>query len=230
MEMSKALLISALAGALLWSAQSASAHRDSLDGSVAVSALRAFDTENVNPVLPYAPAATKTNIKEGAVFAQASGAGAVEASPGTFEIPEGMKIEHDHIHAELVELTQAGGRTGEAAKSVAEVLDPHFAKENEYALPPLGLLVPLSQGKFDADMAGVLKMTDRLEAEMPTMHSEHEDIAAALEDLKEAATAENKPAGVRFAEVLTAHAHEEEEILYPTSLLIGRYVKLRLAQ
>jgi hypothetical protein len=87
-----------------------------------------------------------------------------------------------------------------------------------------------SQGKFEADMAGVLKMTDRLEAEMPTMHSEHEDITAALKNLNDAATAENKPAGVQFAGELTTHAQEEEEILYPASLLIGRYVKFRLAQ
>jgi hypothetical protein len=164
-----------------------------------------------------------------AAFAQSSGA-AAEESTVTFDIPEGMKAEHDQLHADLAALTQAGGRTGEAAKAVAEVLEPHFAKENEYALPPLSLLVPLSQGKFEAGMAGVLEMTDRLEAEMPTMHAEHEDIVAALKDLNDAATAENKPAGVQFAEELTTHAHEEEEVLYPASLLIGRYVTLRLAQ
>jgi hypothetical protein len=221
--MRKALLISALAGSL-FGAQSASAHGDPLDGPVVTPARQA------RAVLPNARAGTATEIKEGAAFAQASGSGAAEESTVSFDVPEGMKMEHDQLHADLAELTQAGGRTGEAAKAVAEVLEPHFAKENEYALPPLSLLVPLSQGEFEADMAGVLKMTDRLEAEMPTMHSEHEDIAAALKDLHDTATAEDKPAGVQFAEELTRHAHEEEEILYPASLLIGRYVKLRLAQ
>ncbi len=76
-------------------------------------------------------------------------------------------------------MTQSGGRTGEAGKSVAKVFDPHFVNENAYALPPLGLLVPLSHGKFECNMTGVLKMTDKLEADMPTMLSEHKDIAAA---------------------------------------------------
>ena len=61
-------------------------------------------------------------------------------------------------------MTKERGRTGEAAKAVAKVLEPHFAKENAYALPPLGLLKPLSQGKFEPKMVEVLKLTDKLEA------------------------------------------------------------------
>jgi len=141
-----------------------------------------------------------------------------------------MEIEHEELHSNLAQLTKAGGQTGEAAKAVAAVLDNHFAKENEFALPPLGLLIPLSQGKFQCDMTEVLKLTEKLEADMPTMLSEHKDIAAALKKLKDAATAENKPAGVRFAEHLAAHAQTEEEITYPTALLIGLYVKSKATQ
>jgi hypothetical protein len=140
-------------------------------------------------------------------------------------IPKSMTAEHEELHSELARLTQAGGLTGDAAKSVAELLDHHFVKENEYALPPLGLLGPLSQGKFECSMTAVLKMTDKLEAEMPTMLAEHKDISDALKRLKEAATAENQPAGVEFAEHLAAHAQTEEDITYPTALLIGLYVK-----
>ena len=146
-----------------------------------------------------------------------------------FEIPKPMKIEHDELHADLVKATKSAGRTAEAAKAVAKVLHNHFVKEEEYALPPLGLLVPLSQVKFDADMAGVLKMTDRLEAEMPTMLAEHKDIVGALTRLVEAAKVENKPEVVHFAEKLMLHAQTEEQVSYPTALLIGRYVKSKLA-
>ena len=146
-----------------------------------------------------------------------------------FEIPKAMKTEHDELHADLVKATKAGGRTGEAAKAVAKVLHGHFVKEEEYALPPLGLLVALSQGKLEPDMAEVLKMTDKLEAELPTMLSEHKDIVAALTKLIEAATAENKPEVVHFAEKLMLHAEMEEQVAYPTALLIGRYIKAKLA-
>jgi hypothetical protein len=136
-----------------------------------------------------------------------------------------MEIEHEELHAALVRLTRAGGRTGEAAKAVANVLHAHFVKENEYALPPLGLLVPLSQGKFDPAMADVLKLTDKLAADMPAMLSEHRNIVATLKALTEAATAEDKPVGVQFASMLAAHAEMEEQVIYPTALLIGRYVR-----
>lgn len=72
-------------------------------------------------------------------------------------------------------------------------------------------------------------MTDKLEAELPTMLSEHQDIVAALKKLIEAASAENKPDVVQFAEKLMLHAQAEEQVAYPTALLIGRYVKLKLA-
>lgn len=146
-----------------------------------------------------------------------------------FDIPGPMKVEHDELHAALLQLTQAGGRTGEAAKAVAKVLHAHFVKENEYALPPLSLLVPLSQGKFDPAMADVLMLTDKLAADMPAMLSEHRDIVTALKALTEAATDENKSEGVHFASMLTAHAQMEEQVTYPTALLIGRYVESKVA-
>jgi hypothetical protein len=146
-----------------------------------------------------------------------------------FEIPEPMKIEHDELHGDLVKATKAGGQTGEVAKAVAKVLHNHFVKEEEYALPPLGLLVPLAQGKFEAGMAEVLKLTDKLESEMPTMLAEHKDIVAALEELIAVATTENKPEIVHFARKLMLHAQTEEQVAYPSALLVGRLVKSKLA-
>jgi hypothetical protein len=144
-----------------------------------------------------------------------------------FQIPQVMEMEHEQLHADLAKLTQAGGKTAEAAKAVAAVLDPHFTNENNYALPPLGLLVPLSQGKFDCSMTEVLKMTDKLSASMPTMLAEHKEITAALGRLSDASRAENKPEGVQFAETLMVHAQTEEQVTYPAALLVGLYVKAK---
>ncbi|HEY6023585.1 MAG TPA: hemerythrin domain-containing protein [Pseudolabrys sp.] len=142
-----------------------------------------------------------------------------------FQIPPALKAEHEELHAELARATKAGGRTGEAAKAVAKLMHPHFIKEEEYALPPLGLLEGLSKGKIESGMADALKMTDKLEAELPQMLAEHKAIVQALESLVGAAKAENKPDYVHFAEKLMAHARTEEEVSYPTALLVGRYLK-----
>lgn len=145
-----------------------------------------------------------------------------------FEIPKPLKAEHDELHAELVRATKAGGRTGDAAKTVARLLHPHFVKEEEYALPPLALLAALSQGKIEAGMADVLQMTDRLKPELPTMLAEHKEIVAALAKLVDAAKAENKPDIVHFADKLMLHAQTEEQVLYPAAILVGEVVRSKL--
>jgi hypothetical protein len=145
-----------------------------------------------------------------------------------FQIPTSLKLEHEELHADLVTATKAGGEVGEAAKAVAKVLHDHFVKEEEFALPPIGLLSALARGEVDENMKRVLRMTDRLKAELPEMLEEHKAVVAALRKLVAAAKAENKPEHARFAEKLMLHAQTEEEVLYPTAILVGEYLKLKL--
>ena len=147
-----------------------------------------------------------------------------------FQTPAALKAEHDALHQDLSSATKAGGRTGEAAKEVARLMHPHFLKEEEFALPPLGLLPALSQGRVEPAMAAILALTDRLERELPQMLAEHKEITAALHRLSVAAEEEGKPDQLRFAQGLMAHARSEEEIAYPTALLIGRYVRAMLSE
>ena len=64
-----------------------------------------------------------------------------------FEIPHPLKIEHEELHGILRKATKEPGEIGDSAKAVAEVMHPHFVKEEEYALPLLGMLHDLAQGK-----------------------------------------------------------------------------------
>jgi hemerythrin superfamily protein len=143
-------------------------------------------------------------------------------------IPEPMKREHEELHAELVKATKEKGKIGEAARVVAKILHGHFVKEEEYALPPLGLLTQLAEGKISKEMGEVVQMTDRLRAELPVMLMEHKEIVAALENLVAVAEKKGKRKYVRFAQKLTLHAKAEEEISYPTSILVGEYIKVKL--
>lgn len=147
-----------------------------------------------------------------------------------FPIPQPLKVEHDALHAELARARDAGGRTAEAAKAVAATLHPHFLREEEIAMPPLALLTALAEDKISPEMAEVLAMTESLEAELPHMLAQHQDIVAALELLSRAAADENKPEVARFAEKLILHARTEEQVLYPAAILVGRYLKLKLGK
>jgi hypothetical protein len=143
-------------------------------------------------------------------------------------IPQPLQSEHDELHAELVKATNAGGKIAEAAKAVAALLHPHFVKEEAYALPPLGLLSQLAAGNITPEMSQVLSMTERLKAELSQMLQEHQAIVAALKTLADVAAQEQQREYVHFATKLMLHAQTEEDVLYPTAILIGEYLKLKL--
>jgi len=147
-----------------------------------------------------------------------------------YEIPLPLKLEHEELHDELRRATQAGGDVGEAAKTLARLMHPHFVKEDEIALPPLGLLVALAKGEVTPEMAGVLRLTDRLKAELPAMLAEHKTIVAALDRLAEAAQRAGRSEIVEFARKLKLHAQTEEEVMYPASILVGELVRQRLGR
>ena len=101
-------------------------------------------------------------------------------------------------------------------------------KEEEYALPLLGLLPRLASGDVTPEMADVLALTERLKAELPQMLEEHKAIVAALSHLVEVAKQEHKLGYAHFAEKLILHAQMGKKVLYPTATMIGEYLKLML--
>jgi hypothetical protein len=147
----------------------------------------------------------------------------------TIEIPKSIQAEHEAIHSALVEATQATGRVGAAAKAVAEVLHPHFVREEQIALPPLGLLETLAAGGSppDSDLAEVRAMTDSLRRELPGMLEEHKQIRAAVESLRLAARAAHASKYEKLADQLALHAQTEEEVLYPAAILVGDLIQAR---
>jgi hypothetical protein len=145
------------------------------------------------------------------------------------KIPASIRYEHESLHRELADVSLETGKVGEAARTLAQLMHPHFLREDEYAMPPLGLLARLAHGEVSPDMAEALPLIARLKEEMPLMLEEHRSIKGALQDLEEAAAAAGKPEIVDFAHRLALHAKSEEEVLYPAAILVGEFIKQRLA-
>lgn len=145
-----------------------------------------------------------------------------------FEVPSAIVDEHRELHEELEKAIKSGGKTGDAAKIVEERLTVHFEKEEQYALPQLGLLIPLAEGRATPEMKQAIELSDRLKADMPKMLEEHKGIVEALNALSAAAKAENRPQALSFAEKLAAHAGNEEQVMYPAAILVGEHLKLKL--
>lgn len=141
--------------------------------------------------------------------------------------PSSIVEEHEHLHHQLDEALASGGETAVRARAVADVLLPHFKAEEEYAMPPLGLLTAIAKGQSlsGEQTRQAIQMARQLRSHYEQMLQEHQQIHSALEALASTARREHKPRAVEFAETLMLHAQNEEQVLYPTTLLIGKYLE-----
>jgi hypothetical protein len=148
---------------------------------------------------------------------------------GAPAIPASVRAEHEAIHQALVAATGAAGEVGAAARALAEVLHPHFEREEQIALPPLGLLAPLAAGERvpASELAETLTMADTLKKEMPRMLEEHKRIRAAVGALRTAAMASGAREQVALSAELALHAQTEEEVLYPAAVLVADVIRAR---
>ncbi|OYW25185.1 MAG: hypothetical protein B7Z55_00080 [Planctomycetales bacterium 12-60-4] len=147
--------------------------------------------------------------------------------PLELQMPDSLRARHEAFHAEFVQATQEDGKVGDAARMIETLGTTHFAKAKD-AFAPLGLLPQLAEHKLTPAMRDAIQKAEKLRAGLPKTHGEHRQLLAGLNRLAEAAQEEGKMGYVRFAERLTLHIQEEEELLYPAVLVVGDYVKLRL--
>lgn len=144
--------------------------------------------------------------------------------------PESLQADHRELREHLEKAAACPGRTGEAAREVMKVLGPHILLEQEFAMPPLCALERLARGDITPDMARFIDKTDAFKAELPRMLDEHKLIVETLRILMQAATAEKQPGAAQFAQKMILHAQMEEEIFYPAAILVGEYLRLRMAK
>lgn len=140
-------------------------------------------------------------------------------------VPSSIREEHAELQGGLAKAVKEPGRLGAAAREVERLLTPHFQREERFALPPLSLLPELAKGPVTTPMREILPLTDQLERELPQMLREHQAIVGALDNFSAIARQEARQEYVAFAKTLKAHAKSEEEILYPSAILVGKYIK-----
>lgn len=145
-------------------------------------------------------------------------------------IPPALAREHESLHRQLAAAIAAGGRTGAAAREVEARLAPHFDEENRLALPALGVLTQLATRGASEEMRPAIEMAEHVEQNLDRFAEEHRLITEALDDLESAAEAEGNEDALRFVDELRAHAREAEDVLYPATILIGRYLQHELGE
>jgi ferritin len=96
-------------------------------------------------------------------------------------------------------------------------------------MPPLSEIARIARGEIRPDMERYIEKTDAFKAELPHMLEEHKLIVAALRRLMQAAAAEKQQGAAQFAQKLIQHAQLEEEVLYPAAILVGEFLRLKMA-
>lgn len=137
--------------------------------------------------------------------------------------PSSMEREHEEIWQLLLRVQHLSGKTGNIAEKMAKGLKAHIDREEALALPLLGILQDLANGKLKngvAKRATILGV--QFQKEYQGMIHGHREIHKFLESLKKVGSDEGHLTAVRFAEALEKHAKEEEEVLYPAALLAGK--------
>lgn len=103
----------------------------------------------------------------------------------------------------------------------------HFKEEEDYVLPPLGLLPLITNGQLPEQTHEILLLTEKLKTQMSHLNVEHQLIKAYMDELMKAATKDNHPEVIEFEKELHIHANIEEEVLFPSAILIGEYLKIK---
>ncbi len=142
--------------------------------------------------------------------------------------PPSLEMEHEEIWQLLVKVQHLSGKTGSIAEKLAKDLKTHIDKEESLALPLLGILRDLADGKLKNGVARRASLLGaEFEKEYPGMLHGHKELRKFLERLKRVGAEEGHLTAVRFAEALEAHSKQEEEVLYPAAIVAGQMASKR---
>ena len=147
--------------------------------------------------------------------------------PGKPKVPSSIKIEHEYLLEKIYKITLFNDSTGRAAVKLSDLMQHHFKEEEDFVLPQLGLLPLLASGKLPEQSKDVLQLCEKLKSQLSHLSVEHQLINAFMDELMQAAANENHPETIELEQELQKHAKTEEEVFFPTAILIGEYLKLK---
>ena len=143
--------------------------------------------------------------------------------------PASLRLSHDDARAGFVQATMQGGETAVAARQLARMCLPHFELEETFAFPTLGLLPNLMKGLDRSEMLQILPLISDFSAKHSALDKQHESIQSAIDTLLRISYKEGNKDTAEFAYNMRVHERIEDEVIYPTVMLIGAYLREKLA-
>jgi hypothetical protein len=149
------------------------------------------------------------------------------AQPSHLAVPQSVRFEHAAIVERLTKEAAKSGVSAAIAQKALVLIKAHFAKEEEFVFPPLGLLDQIAAGEVPTDSIkkAAIDMIERTKASKDSLQEDHIQITSMMNDLIQAATRANEADLVAFASNVAAHNLGEIEVMQPATLLIGDYLR-----
>ena len=149
------------------------------------------------------------------------------AFPEKTVIPSSIKNTHVKLLAQIHQFTLIQDSSGRVALKIEDFMQHHFKEEEDFMLPTLGLLPLLINGQLPEKKETIIALSEKATAAMDHMSAEHQLITAYIKELKQASKKDNLPKVIAFENDVVQHAESEEEVFFPTAILIGEYLKLK---
>lgn len=142
-------------------------------------------------------------------------------------VPGPVMEEYRDLYEKLNDIARVRGQIGEAALSAFKLLERHYRKDHEFALPPLKYLPALAEKNVTAEIDRIQTMTGKLRRELPHLLEENDQIARALQHVADVAALEQKPEYRDLARRFISFLEMERMIFYPASILVGEYLRMK---
>jgi uncharacterized protein DUF6448 len=164
--MRKTLMASVLLAGLIAFPLAAEAHCDSVDGPVASAAVKALESENVNLILPYAPASAEAELTEAfrQTLAVRPAGGEAKLLADRYFMETAVRLHRAGEHAPYTGLKPAGTDFGPAIPAAERAL------ESGQLTPVLSVLDEVVTQGAEAKLAHAARLQGARKA--PTSHAE----------------------------------------------------------
>ena len=146
------------------------------------------------------------------------------------KVPGVLDEEYESLYRDLKDASNVPGYIGEAAKDAFRLLQPHYQKDHEFALPPLRLISTIANENINEQVHYLQTMSGRVKRDLSQLKAEIEGIIRALDHLASVALREDKREYHTLARNMIRFLRNEIEILYPASIMIGEIIALRIEQ
>jgi hypothetical protein len=147
------------------------------------------------------------------------------ARPG----PQSISHEHEQIIKELTNFAKREVAHAASVQRALTVIKAHYEKEEAFVLPPLALLPQIARGAVSVDMETAIAMADRTKAALPDLQNDHIQITSLMNELIEDGKTVHDEELVQLATRVAIQSLNDFEVAQPTAILIGDYLRWRLA-